>query len=100
MSDPVLTLRDVRKSYREADGNPLEVIRIWKFELHVGEQVALIGQSGSGKSTLLNLIAGILLPDQGRILVNGTDITVLSEAKRDQFRAGNIGYVFQSFNLL
>lgn len=98
--EPVLTLRDVRKTYREADGNLLEVIRIGNFELNAGQQVALVGQSGSGKSTLLNLIAGILLPDQGRIVVKGTDITALSEAKRDLFRAANIGYVFQSFNLL
>ena len=96
----VLAMRDLRKSYREADGNPLDVIRISQFSLATGDQVALVGQSGSGKSTLLNLIAGILLPDGGEILVNGTDITKLSEAVRDRFRAANIGYVFQSFNLL
>ena len=96
----VLSIRDARKSYREADGNLLEVVRINQLDLGAAEQVALVGQSGSGKSTLLNLIAGILLPDQGQIVVNGTDVTALSEAKRDQFRAANIGYVFQSFNLL
>lgn len=97
---PVLQLRDLRKSYREADGNLLEVIRLRQFELAAGEQVVLVGQSGSGKSTLLNLIAGILLPDQGEIVVNGTNPASLSEAARDRFRAANIGYVFQSFNLL
>ena len=97
---PVLSLRDVRKSYREADGNLLDVIRIRALELRDGEQVALIGQSGSGKSTLLNLIAGILLPDQGEINLKGTNIPQLPEAHRDRFRAANIGYVFQSFNLL
>jgi len=90
----------VRKSYREADGNVLEVIRIGKFELGAGEQTALVGASGSGKSTLLNLIAGILLPDAGEVYVNGKDITKLPEAQRDRFRATSIGYVFQSFNLL
>ena len=49
---------------------------------------------------MLNLIAGILLPDSGEILLNGTDVTKLAEAARDRFRAANIGYVFQSFNLL
>ena len=97
---PVLELRDLRKSFREADGGEIEVIRIRQFTLSPGEQVALAGQSGSGKSTLLNLIAGILLPDNGEIAVNGTEITRLSEAQRDRFRAANIGYVFQSFNLL
>ncbi len=96
----VLQLRDLRKSYREADGNLLEVIRLRQFELAAGEQVVLVGQSGSGKSTLLNLIAGILLPDEGEIVVNGTNPVSLSEAARDRFRAANIGYVFQSFNLL
>jgi putative ABC transport system ATP-binding protein len=96
----VLQLRDLRKSYREADGHLLEVISLRQFELAAGEQIVLVGQSGSGKSTLLNLIAGILLPDQGEIVVNGTNPTSLSEAARDRFRAANIGYVFQSFNLL
>jgi putative ABC transport system ATP-binding protein len=97
---PVLELRDLHKSYREADGNALDVIHIGRFDLAEGEQAALIGESGSGKSTLLNLIAGIVLPDDGEVSVNGTDITRLDEAERDRFRADNIGYVFQSFNLL
>jgi putative ABC transport system ATP-binding protein len=98
--ESVLELRDLRKSYREADGNTLDVIHIRRFDLAVGEQAALVGASGSGKSTLLNLVAGIVLPDSGEVLVNGTDITRLDEAERDGFRAGNVGYVFQSFNLL
>src|SRR5882724_13247677 len=96
----VLALHGLHKRFREADGNLLEVIRLRQFELTAGEQVVLVGQSGSGKSTLLNLIAGILLPDQGEIVVNGTNPASLSEAARDRFRAANIGYVFQSFNLL
>jgi len=96
----ILELRDLRKSYPSADGAPLEVIRLRRFELGAGEQTALVGESGSGKSTLLNLIAGILLPDEGEILVDGTDLTQLGEVARDRFRAANIGYVFQSFNLL
>ncbi len=96
----ILSLRNVSKSFREADGNLLEVINVRQFELGAGGQTVLVGQSGSGKSTLLNLIAGILLPDKGEMIVNGTDPTKLSEAARDRFRAANIGYVFQSFNLL
>jgi putative ABC transport system ATP-binding protein len=96
----VLSLRNVSKSYREDDGVVLDVVRIGHFTVNTGEQVALVGESGSGKSTLLNLIAGILLPDSGEILLNGTDVTKLAEAARDRFRAANIGYVFQSFNLL
>jgi ABC-type lipoprotein export system ATPase subunit len=96
----VLELRQLRKSYREADGGLLDVIHINQLSLAQGDQVALVGQSGSGKSTLLNLISGIQLPDSGEILVNDTDITKLPEAERDRFRAAKIGYVFQSFNLL
>jgi len=96
----VLSLRNLRKSYREADGNLLEVIRLREFKMDAAEQTVLVGHSGSGKSTLLNLIAGILLPDEGEIVVNGTNPTQLGEAARDRFRAANIGYVFQSFNLL
>lgn len=98
--ESVLKLRELRKSYFEADGKKLDVIHITQLSLAPGDQVVLVGQSGSGKSTLLNLISGILLPDSGEVLVNGADITKLSEAARDRFRAANIGYVFQSFNLL
>jgi putative ABC transport system ATP-binding protein len=97
---PVLTLRDVRKSYRDADGAALEVVRVREFSLAAGEQTALVGHSGSGKSTLLNLVAGILTPDSGEIIVCGENITKLSEARRDRFRAAHLGYVFQTFNLL
>ena len=96
----VLTLRQLRKSYRESDGSLLDVIHINQLSLAHGDQVALVGQSGSGKSTLLNLIAGIQLPDTGEVLINDTDITKLPEAERDRFRAVNIGYIFQTFNLL
>lgn len=65
-----------------------------------GEQVALRGRSGSGKTTLLNIVAGLGLPDAGRVEVLGTELTRLSEAARDRFRAEHLGYVFQTFNLL
>ncbi len=97
---PVLALHDVRKSYRDPDAVPLEVVRIKEFSLAAGEQAALVGRSGSGKSTLLNLVAGILTPDAGDIMVCGENISKLSEAKRDRFRAAHLGYVFQTFNLL
>ena len=65
-----------------------------------GEFVVLRGPSGGGKTTLLHLIAGLLVPDSGSIRINGTDVTRLSEQGRDRFRAGALGYVFQTFNLL
>ncbi|MEO2281679.1 ABC transporter ATP-binding protein [Pseudoalteromonas pernae] len=70
--------------------------------LHVkqGEHLFLHGPSGSGKSTLLSLLAGIQVPQQGSITLNGCALHNLSSAQRDQFRADHIGYIFQSFNLL
>ncbi|MCM8536051.1 MAG: ABC transporter ATP-binding protein [Lentisphaeraceae bacterium] len=77
-----------------------KVIDIASFDLAAESEVALIGQSGTGKSTFLNIICGILAPDEGEVLVNGSSITSLKESAKDRFRARNIGYIFQTFNLL
>ena len=68
--------------------------------LEEGDFLSLMGSSGTGKSTLLNLIAGIDRPDQGNIIVSGTDITQLSRNRLAQWRAVNIGYIFQTHNLV
>ena len=96
----MLELSDVVKSYRQPEGGTLTVLDIASLQIAMGEQVALIGQSGGGKTTLLHLIAGLLVPDHGSIRIDGTELTRLSEQGRDRFRAGTIGYVFQTFNLL
>jgi putative ABC transport system ATP-binding protein len=70
------------------------------FHVNIGEQLAVVGRSGCGKSTLLHAIAGISRPDSGVIAIDGWDITLLTEAEADRFRAERIGYVFQTFNLL
>lgn len=97
---PILQITDLVKSFSQPGGGSLKVIDIPKIEIAKGEQVALIGQSGGGKTTLLHLIAGLLVPDSGSIRIDGTELTRLSEQGRDRFRAGAIGYVFQTFNLL
>ena len=76
------------------------MIDVAAFSLDAGQQVALCGTSGSGKTTFLNLIAGILLPDEGRIELDGCSVSETSEAGRDRLRARTIGYIFQTFNLL
>ncbi len=96
----ILEIENLKKSYRSPDGETVEVIDVPAFGLESGEQIALSGESGSGKTTFLNLVAGILRPDSGRILLDGEDVTVLSEAERDRRRADRIGYIFQTFNLL
>ncbi|NVN99385.1 MAG: ABC transporter ATP-binding protein [Geobacteraceae bacterium] len=70
------------------------------FDIVAGEFLALMGPSGSGKSTLLNLIAGIDKPDSGIIAVNGVDITTLSESDLAAWRAANVGFIFQFYNLI
>lgn len=71
-----------------------------EFSVQRAETVLLLGESGSGKSTLLSLICGIVVPDAGKVLVDGTDIGQLSAGQRDRFRAEQIGVIFQQFNLL
>ncbi len=96
----ILEIENLKKSYRSPDGEIVEVIDVPTFGLESGEQIALSGESGSGKTTFLNLVAGILRPDSGRILLDGEDMTALSEPERDRRRADRIGYIFQTFNLL
>lgn len=95
-----LLLENVRKSYREPNGQRLPVLNIARFEVPPGAQVVLVGQSGGGKTTLLNVISGITSVDSGRVLVDGVDTAKLNEVRRDRFRAERIGIVFQTFNLL
>jgi putative ABC transport system ATP-binding protein len=90
----------VRKSFARPGRGPLEVLNLARLAASDGEHVCLVGGSGTGKTTLLNVLAGITLPDSGSVVVKGTDITTLSEGARDRFRARNVGYMFQVFNLL
>lgn len=94
-----LVLSDVQKTYVQM-GQPIRVLRGLSAEIKDGEIVAIIGQSGSGKSTLLSLLAGLDSADSGSILVDGTGITKLSQAQMTEFRARNIGFVFQQFHLM
>lgn len=71
-----------------------------EFRASSGSHMALWGPSGCGKSTMLNLLAGLLRPDEGTIAINGKEIQGLTEGERDLFRGDNIGFVFQTFNLL
>ncbi len=97
---PILEIADLKKSYISPGGESSLVIDVPHLSLESGEHIALRGESGSGKTTLLNLIAGILRPDSGSVLLAGKDMFSLSESARDRLRAENIGYIFQTFNLL
>jgi putative ABC transport system ATP-binding protein len=93
-------LTGIRKSFARPGAGRHDVLNVARLAAAAGEHVCLVGGSGSGKTTLLNVVAGITAPDAGRVLVGTTEITALSESRRDRFRARNIGYVFQVFNLL
>lgn len=97
---PALAVDGLRKGFVAPTGERTEVIDVESFSLAEGEQVALRGSSGSGKTTLLHMIAGILQPDAGRIVIAGRELTRVGEARRDRIRAETMGYVFQTFNLL
>lgn len=96
----MLEISNLKKSFVEPGGGTLPILDVPKFRLDAAEQTVLVGRSGGGKTTLLHVIAGISLPDSGEIRINDVEITRLREAARDRFRAENIGYVFQTFNLL
>ncbi len=97
---PAVTLRGVTKSFPLAEGRSLQVLDVEHLELAAASCTVIKGRSGSGKTTLLNLIAGVSLPTGGTILVRETEISALPEPRRDRFRSEQIGYVFQTFNLL
>ena len=81
-------------------GRPLAVLKDITLEIPTGELAAIVGPSGSGKTTLLGLLAGLDRPTRGRVVVDGTDLTTLSEDGLAAFRAERVGFVFQSFHLI
>ncbi len=96
---PLVRLHDITKSYRRG-AQIVPVLAGISFDIGAGEFLALMGPSGSGKSTLLNLIAGIDQPDSGELLVDGVNIGALSEVELADWRAGNVGFIFQFYNLM
>jgi len=94
----MLRLESVGKSYGEHPRR--RVLAAVSFELEAGEYVAIMGESGVGKSTLLNLIAGLDVPDEGRIVIDGENIAALDDTGRTRLRRARIGFVFQAFHLL
>jgi len=95
----LIDVRSLRKSY---GAGALATIAVNDLDLRVtrGEFVSLMGPSGSGKSTLLNLVAGLDMPDGGRVLVDGEDLSRLADHQLADMRLRKLGFVFQSFNLV
>ena len=92
-------IRDVYKSFTRG-AEKIDVFTGLTLDVEQGSFTALMGPSGSGKSTLLNLIAGLDRPTSGTVRVNGAEVSAMSAAQLAAWRAENVGFVFQSFNLL
>ena len=99
MSTPLVEIKHLVKSYTRGDQD-VPVLRDITLNIERGDFIALMGPSGSGKSTLLNLIAGIDKPTEGILRIDGEDISQLSEGELADWRASNIGFIFQFYNLM
>jgi len=95
----VLEVKDVKKTYRMGKVT-VPALQGVSFSVEDGEFLTIFGPSGSGKSTLLHLIGGLDRPDEGEIIVDGSNLLQLSDDKRAKLRLTKIGFVFQFFNLL
>ncbi len=95
----VMDVRDITKSL-PLDRERIEILKGISFQIYRGEFVSIVGPSGSGKSTLLGIIAGLDNPSSGQVLIDGIDITTMSEGKLAEVRNNKIGMVFQAFNLI
>jgi len=98
-AEPLVAIRNLAKFYVRG-GQVIPVLSDINLDVYPGDYVALMGPSGSGKSTLLNLIAGIDKPSSGKIHVAGVDIATLSEGDLAEWRAANVGFIFQFYNLM
>jgi putative ABC transport system ATP-binding protein len=96
----MLEVRDLRKHYHVGDGEPVRAVDGLSLSVGAGELVALYGPSGSGKTTLLSLIAALLPPDAGSVVVDGRDLASLSDAEQSAYRLRDLGFVDQTFDLL
>jgi putative ABC transport system ATP-binding protein len=99
LAPAVVSAERLTRRYGEGD-TAVEALRGISLDIAEGRMTAIMGPSGSGKSTLMHLLAGLDLPTEGRVVIDGVDITELSEKKLTLLRRDTIGFVFQFFNLL
>lgn len=95
----MIELESVSKSYQMGK-NTVSVLEDINLRINRGEFIGILGQSGSGKTTLSNIIAGLLPPTSGNVIIDGREILKLSDRKMSEFRNRTLGFVFQSFNLI
>lgn len=95
----LLEIKQICKTYGSGDA-AVQALKNVSFSVPKGEYVAIVGESGSGKSTLLNMIGALDTPTSGRVLIHGNDTFSMKEKQLTVFRRRNIGFIFQSFNLI
>jgi putative ABC transport system ATP-binding protein len=98
MKQPIIELQGVSRTYRLGD-ETVHALNKVSFSVEPGEFVAITGPSGSGKSTLANIIGGLDTPNEGTVLIDGEDLSKVSDKQLSKYRNKHIGFVFQSFNL-
>lgn len=96
----VVKVRGLRQVYQTKGAQDYEALKGIDLDVQTGEFVAIMGPSGSGKSSLLNVLATLQTPTSGEVLVNGQDITRLSDKQLAQFRGETLGFIFQEYNLI
>jgi len=99
MAQPIIQIQEVNKEYGKGK-NTVAALKDVNIEVQAGEFVAVVGPSGCGKSTLLHVMAGLEQPTSGRILLDGVDVTLISERDLPKVRMQKVGFVFQSFLLI
>ena len=97
--EKIVELKNVSKTYKIGE-NEFKALKNIDLELNKGEFVVILGPSGAGKSTLLNLIGGMDTPTEGSIKIDGEEISKYTESKLSEYRAENIGFIFQFYNIL
>jgi putative ABC transport system ATP-binding protein len=99
MNSIALEVRDLVKTF-DLDGATIHAVDHVSFQVKSGEFVALVGPSGSGKTTMLSILAALLTPTSGQVLIDGSDLSQMNESKRVKLRREKIGFTFQSNNLI
>lgn len=97
---PAIQIKNVDKIFNQGKQNEIQVLFDINLEIQKGEFVAIVGESGSGKSTLMNIVGTLDKPSHGSYLLNGEDTSVMSDKKLSEIRNKEIGFVFQTFNLI
>lgn len=100
LNQPVVAVNHVTKTYGKPSEKQFQALKDVSFDVQQGEFVGIMGASGSGKTTLLNILSTLDRPTNGQVLIDGQDVTALKGNKLSDFRAQQVGFIFQDFNLL